>query len=393
MADWWHLRWKECLEKSFHVIELARSAGDPRAEVVAHQWAIMSIVTMGDLGGARLQAAAALVPAERLRDQWWLASVLWCHSVVSCVKGDWEAARDFSDRSMAMYFMHPRHLASRVLLEYEVGNFQEGELYLERLLEVMRPVAPKPVLEYALPALVIPIVARIAGKAERLGVAAEAAETVCAHPSSTPAMAISARIGLALIAVEQRDAVGASEQYNWLVPQQGTLMMHSMRATDRLLGLLAQAIGRLDDAMAHFEDSLAFCRKAGARPELAWTCHDYGALRQAQGEREKALALLDESLAISTELGMRPLMERIGVLREQVESVPAKAPAYPDGLTQREIEVLRLIASGKSNQEIADELIISVNTVIRHVSNIFSKTGASNRAEAATYANQKGFVT
>ena len=67
-------------------------------------------------------------------------------------------------------------------------------------------------------------------------------------------------------------------------------------------------------------------------------------------------------------------------------------PEYPSGLTEREVEVLRLIAAGKSNQETADLLFISFNTVARHVSNIFSKTGCSNRAEAASYANQHGLL-
>jgi len=65
-----------------------------------------------------------------------------------------------------------------------------------------------------------------------------------------------------------------------------------------------------------------------------------------------------------------------------------KAPAYPDGLTQREVEVLRLVATGMSNPEIAQELFISSNTVKRHLTNIFSKTSATGRAEAAVYAAQ-----
>jgi DNA-binding CsgD family transcriptional regulator len=66
--------------------------------------------------------------------------------------------------------------------------------------------------------------------------------------------------------------------------------------------------------------------------------------------------------------------------------------AYPDGLTAREVEVLRLIAAGKSNREIADHLVISSNTVARHISNIFTKTRAANRAEAASYANRHRLV-
>jgi pimeloyl-ACP methyl ester carboxylesterase/DNA-binding CsgD family transcriptional regulator len=59
-------------------------------------------------------------------------------------------------------------------------------------------------------------------------------------------------------------------------------------------------------------------------------------------------------------------------------------------LTPREIEVLRLIAAGRSNQEIAQELVISFNTVTNHVKNILGKTGTGNRTEAASYAFQHG---
>ncbi len=86
-------------------------------------------------------------------------------------------------------------------------------------------------------------------------------------------------------------------------------------------------MGDLNQASSHFEYALAFCRKAGYRPELAWTCCDYadtllqrhsstGSERTDAGDREKAMSLLDESLAISSELGMRPLMERVLSRRE-----------------------------------------------------------------------------
>ncbi len=64
--------------------------------------------------------------------------------------------------------------------------------------------------------------------------------------------------------------------------------------------------------------------------------------------------------------------------------------APPDGLTPREVEVLRLIANGRSNREIASELVISFNTVTNHVKNILGKTGCANRTEAAAYAIPRG---
>ncbi len=138
-----------------------------------------------------------------------------------------------------------------------------------------------------------------------------------------------------------------------------------------------------------------FCRNAGYRPELAWTCHDFAdTLHQRRGprDREKAMSLLEEGLSISQALGMRPLMERVNTLQERAELQPVAAPAYPDGLTQREVEVLALVAAGKSNADIAAELVISPNTVVRHVSNILAKTGSSNRTEAALYASQNGLT-
>jgi DNA-binding CsgD family transcriptional regulator len=67
-------------------------------------------------------------------------------------------------------------------------------------------------------------------------------------------------------------------------------------------------------------------------------------------------------------------------------------PRGAEELSAREIEVLRLIAVGKSNQQIADALVISYNTVTRHVTHIFIKTGAANRAEAVDYAYRRGIL-
>jgi DNA-binding CsgD family transcriptional regulator len=68
---------------------------------------------------------------------------------------------------------------------------------------------------------------------------------------------------------------------------------------------------------------------------------------------------------------------------------PARAT---HGLSPREVEVLRLIVAGKSNQQIADELVLSLNTVIRHVTHIYAKAGVANRAEAVDFAHRSGLA-
>jgi DNA-binding NarL/FixJ family response regulator len=110
--------------------------------------------------------------------------------------------------------------------------------------------------------------------------------------------------------------------------------------------------------------------------------------------RNEAVKHLDFAIEELRAMKMQPALERALSMRSKVQPRAARLTrvTYPGGLSEREVQVLRLIAAGKSNREIADALIISPNTAARHVSNIFSKTGAANRAEAVTFAAHRGLV-
>ena len=233
--------------------------------------------------------------------------------------GDWPGVREFSSRGLAMAAEDSRNLSLRAILEYQVGDFDQGSVYLERLLEVMHRTPSGTSGPH--PAVVIPLIARITGLADRLEVAEAAALSVLSSPSVVPAYSQIAVADLALLAVLRKDVAAAQQQYGNL-RQGGTtvigLIAVGLIVRDRLLGMLAETMGDLDQAAQHFDDALAFCRK-GYRPELAWACCDYADTllqRNEPGDREKAMSLLDESLAISSELGMRPLMERVLSRRE-----------------------------------------------------------------------------
>ena len=281
-----------------------------------------------------------------------------------------------------------------MLLEHETGDYAQGEAYLERLLNVVGQVGPEQLMASGRVSLTVTAVARITGIPDRLEIAEAAADAVLSEPSVNPLGVLVAKVGLALLAVQKGGQFAAKQHYAFLLGQKGTMIL-TVISVDRLLGLLSQTMGNTDRAVNHFEDALAFCRKAGYRPELAWTCHDYAETllqRRASGDPSKAASLVEESLSISTELGMRPLMERVTSLQERAASRPVIAPAYPDGLSQREVEVLRLVALGKTDREIAEELFVSARTVGYHVGNILNKTNSGNRTEAATYATQHGLV-
>jgi hypothetical protein len=122
-----------------------------------------------------------------------------------------------------------------------------------------------------------------------------------------------ARIGLALIAVQTGDAKAAQDAYASLEPQRGTASFFIPLTIDRLLGLLASTFGELDRALAHFEDGIAFCTRAGYRPELAWTACDYADALDIFGTadgRAKASELRETALALAADLSMRSLQDR-----------------------------------------------------------------------------------
>ena len=171
-------------------------------------------------------------------------------------------------------------------------------------------------------------------------------------------------------------------------------------AASRYLGMLAASMARWDEAEQHFQEALAMNTRTGARPWLAHTQHDYAVMLLARGQPEdhtQAMTLLEEALATARELGMRALEARLTARLSPLTPVPPATVlptqwTAPDGLSQREVDVLRLVATGKSNRDIADVLCISLNTVATHVRNILTKTGTANRTEAAAYALRHGQV-
>jgi DNA-binding NarL/FixJ family response regulator len=116
--------------------------------------------------------------------------------------------------------------------------------------------------------------------------------------------------------------------------------------------------------------------------------------RRVRSDLPRARQLLESALASYDQLGMQDHAARVRALLAQprLATVPLRAPAYPDGLTEREVDVLRLIAAGRSNREIADELVLSVRTVERHITNLYGKIDARGKADATAYALGHGLA-
>jgi len=164
-------------------------------------------------------------------------------------------------------------------------------------------------------------------------------------------------------------------------------------ASDALHALSAQADGAVCLADGEAEEALVALRRAaeiwqrlGAPYESARARVLVGAACEALGDLDATALELEAAGAVFAELGATPDLERV-----EAEAV-AGAGADAHGLTGREVEVLRLVAVGRSNRAIAEQLVISEHTVARHLQNIFGKLGVSSRTAASAFAYEHDLV-
>lgn len=160
----------------------------------------------------------------------------------------------------------------------------------------------------------------------------------------------------------------------------------ALLAAHRLLGELDTDAGRYEEATRHLDDALTLADACHAPYERALALLAMAELRAATREIEAAHTLLDEVRTLCTPLDARPALARTDALAAQFATPSAASPPYPNGLSAREVDVLRLIATGRNNGEIADALFLSVRTVERHITNLYAKIAARGRADATAYA-------
>jgi DNA-binding CsgD family transcriptional regulator len=157
-------------------------------------------------------------------------------------------------------------------------------------------------------------------------------------------------------------------------------------------GLAAHARGAVDLAEGDAQAALVSLRRAQqvwdeleAPYEAARARMLMGRACRALGDEDGAALEFDAARAVFEGLGAAPDLARL-------EAFAGGAPAETHGLSARELEVLRLVASGKTNREIASELVVSEHTVARHLQNIFGKIGVSSRTAATAFAFEHELV-
>jgi len=165
-------------------------------------------------------------------------------------------------------------------------------------------------------------------------------------------------------------------------------------------GYLALGEGKPDAARRSFEDAVdLFLRSRApfelgrARTELARALGELGQIHAAMEEVRQAIDLLTELKADLEATRARSVLESLGELQTAGEDRASSPEGKKNGLTNREIEVLRLVAEGLNNQSIAERLFVSDHTIHRHLANILNKLDVSTRAAAVAQAARRGLLS
>jgi DNA-binding NarL/FixJ family response regulator len=388
----------ERLAIATEAVSLAEQIGDRAMALRGRGLRRIDLIELGDLAGYDADLAAAERTAEELRQLRYRWQLPLAHATRALLAGRFTQAEELIEQGLA---------AGRRAGDQAVGNYYTGVIAslrfmqgrLGELTELARDAAVR------FPAMVVfraALAAMLAetGRADEARAEVEwlAAGNLAAVPRD-PAWSYSLA-SLALACYHLGEAGPAGTLRPLLEPYAdrnivtGRVGAICLGPAAYFLGLLDLTLGVPGQALLRFQQAAALAGRMRAGPMVAMSGEGQARALLAlgrPGDRQQAAVLLDEVTAAAQALGIRGLGERAAAVRTAATAA-SRAPAWPAGLTGREVEVLRLIAAGHSNRAIAQALFISPNTVLHHVSSIFAKLGVANRAEAAAYAIRRGLA-
>ncbi len=405
--------------------ELGRALGDPGVEMNALALEGLALVTEGQVeaGMRRLDEATAAATAGEVKELH-AVGVVCCWQMFACERvRDYERAAQWCNR-VKEFARRWRNLPLSGVCRSQYagvliwrGNWAEAEAELTEAASDLGTTKP---------AMVGQALARLGELRLRQGKLDEAAR-LFDQGGSYPA----ASLGVATLMLESGDAKGAAAETERLLRQlrpedrtgRAALVELGVRAhtgtgdfegaaallgelvqiagdvgTDPLQasaaaarGILAAARGDPRAASRSLEESADLYRRSGAPYEEGVTRLELAAALARAGDRDRARREADEGVRVLSQLGAKRAAERGEALLRGL-SAPAPRAREAGSLTQRQLEILRLVAQGASNSEIARRLALSEHTVKRHVANLLTRLGLKTRAAAAAHAARLGLL-
>jgi ATP/maltotriose-dependent transcriptional regulator MalT len=429
----------EAEEAAAEALDTARAAGDARTEALALIVLATRRVRRGDLAAELPRLAEAEEAAVRLGAHGVRLQAVFAEAMVLVVFGEYERAAERARHGIAVAesiglartygAVGSSHLANALIGQ---GRWDEATAALEHALDH----TPAPMLQ-------VPLVCQRATIALARGDAVPTEKALAftrealapgVRPAVDPWLPLrleaelrlaQGRVAEAATLIERglADAdVRRSERFTWPLLVIGARvaaagapgLLDGLRrraaetpATDPVLRALALTFAAEADraagtvTRARCDETVAAWEGVGDQYQLGHALIGAAEAAAAGGDRPAATAQVRRAAEIADRLGARPLREQAEWLARRARLTLAGDPAtqaadpgeharHQYGLTARELEVLRLLAVGRTNRHIAAELFISAKTASVHVSNIMSKLGVASRVEAAAVAYRLG---
>jgi DNA-binding CsgD family transcriptional regulator len=397
-----------------HAIALGRALRSPDLEAEALQTAGRILIDQGQIteGLGHLDEAMLFAVEGRLRP--YSTGKVYCSLIGACEElGDYDRAAEWTEATTTWARQHPFAIfpgicrIHRAAVLKRRGDLAEAEQEAERACEELRTRhLPNSAAAYA----EVGDIRRRLGQLDRAEEAFAEAQRLCGQPCGGLALLRLAQgrpdTALTIITGCLRNTKNPLAR-SWLLPsfvhiaiaggelaaaRESLAELEGIVATFPVRALRAGVLltrGRIELAEGHAVEACETLRQAldewlalQVPYEIATT---HTLLGQAQSQSGDASGAT-ESFAAATKL-----FDQIGAELD-VRRLKETEPPLPAGLTTREVEVLRLIAAGMTNNEIAAALYLSVKTVSRHLSNIFTKIGVTSRTAATAFAFEHQLV-
>jgi DNA-binding CsgD family transcriptional regulator len=377
------------------VTQLAESTGDHEGAIFGSHFTLPVLLQMGEMSAYDDELIKLRTLADRIRRPIWRWDALAFSATRATMQGRFEEGEALAREALALGRERRSAQNARGSFETQMivlrrlqGRARELEVDVKRTLERFPEIA---VRRAALASIYCDLGSGLDARREFEHLAVDGFTRILPHTMWLCTMSLLSETCAYLRDRRTAQALyGRLNRYALQNISGGGVAVYG--SASRYLGLLVTTMCRWDDAERHFQDALEMNARMEARPWVTHTQYDYANMllaRRGPGDRKKAYALLKEALEAAREMGMKSLEERAQKL---LESRKGLVPKYPDGLSRREVDVLRLIAAGGSNSQIAEQLFLSVRTVERHITNAYGKIGAGGRADATAYALSHGLA-
>ena len=380
------------------LLALTERTGDRAVEVEATRWLAVALAERGDLRGALPLVERHIAVAESLRAPHYRARAATWRVLLALVDGDFPAAERWTREARTLAEAAGDENEAVIAVHQEIlARWWSGRTDLEDLLSWLQSLSPR--YAAAIPSWWASL-AFVHMALGREADARQAFEELARHdfaPLPRGSVWTLALVQLTEVCAFLADRPRALTLLRLLSPYADRHAMAEAAYAGPLMGALAtlhSTLGEFQAARASLESALVSADATRSPPIQMRLRLAYARLLLQTGtaaDLPLARRLRDEGVALATRMGIaETIRTREPALTDpRLETPRVRAAAAPGGLTPRELDVLRLLAAGQGNQEIADTLVLSVRTVERHVANIFDKLDVHSRREARRAAREQ----